>query len=150
MTEERFDCPVCNTAERVFETKIGGVRTWICENCGFQTNVGLVENYDSEKSFHDSQPELFKDLRFIDVNLYNWYPTVLNEDKKAMLFADGKNKDDWGWRVAEYIPIGKDDKAMVGQTHKLDLANSTIFPPLMFPAAVFLYSTFTNKHNESN
>ena len=40
------------------------------------------------------------------------------------------------------------DKAIVGQTHKLDMANSTVLPPLMFSAALYLYSTFLRDDNE--
>jgi len=146
--EELYDCPVCEEQNSVFESKIAGIKTWICQHCGYQTNEGLVEDTDLEKSIYDSQPELFKDLKLVDANQYVWYPSVLNEVNKAMIFPDGKNTDDWGWRVAKYIPIGPDDKAIVGQTHKLDMANSTVFPPLMFPAAIYLYSTFLRVYNE--
>jgi hypothetical protein len=146
--EELHDCPICETEHSVFETKMSGVTTWVCEHCGYQTNEGMVEGSDIEKSIHDSQPELFKDLKIVDSNQFVWYPSVLNEQNRAMLFPDGKTTDDWGWRVAKYIPIGQNDKVIVGQTHKLDMANSTVFPPLMFPAAIYLYSTFLREDNE--
>jgi len=57
-----------------------------------------------------------------------------------MLFPDGKNADNWGFRVAAYVPITDKDKAIVGQTHKLDMENSTLFPNVMFPAALYAYS----------
>jgi hypothetical protein len=146
--EELHDCPICETEHSVFETKMSGVTTWVCEHCGYQTNEGMVEGSDIEKSIHESQPELFKDLKIVDSNQFVWYPSVLNEQNRAMLFPDGKTTDDWGWRVAKYIPIGPNDKVIVGQTHKLDMANSTVFPPLMFPAAIYLYSTFLREDNE--
>jgi cell division protease FtsH len=68
-----------------------------------------------------------------------------NEVNQAMLFPDGKNADNWGWRVAEYILIGENDKALVGQTHKLDMVNSVVYPNMMFPAALYAYSTLINK-----
>jgi hypothetical protein len=61
-----------------------------------------------------------------------------------MLFPDGKNADNWGWRVAEYILIEENDKALVGQTHKLDMVNSVIYPNVMFSAALYAYSTLIN------
>jgi hypothetical protein len=126
---------------------MAGVNTRICQHCGYQTNQGMIEGTDLEKSVYDSQPELFKDLKMIDSDNYVWYPSVLNEQNQAMLFPDGKNVESWGWRVAQYIPITENDKAIPGQTHKLDMVNSTVFPPLMFPAALYLYSTFLRNEN---
>jgi len=139
--EELYDCPICGTDMSVASVKMGGVNTRICQSCGYQTNEGMVDGSDLEKSIFDSQPELFKDLKLVDDDGFVWYPTVLNEVNQAMLFPDGKNADNWGWRVAKYIPIEKDDKALAGQTHKLDMANSTLFPNVMFPAALYAYST---------
>jgi hypothetical protein len=136
------DCPICETESSVFGVKMSGVDSWVCENCGYQTNEGMIEGSDLEKSLYDIQPELFKDLKLVDKNRFVWYPTILNEKNKAMLFPDGKNTDDWGWRVAKEIPISENDRSIHGQTHKLDMVNSSVFPPLMFPAAIYLYYTF--------
>jgi hypothetical protein len=136
------DCPICETESSVFGVKMSGVDSWVCENCGYQTNEGMIEGSDLEKSLYDIQPELFKDLKLVDKNMFVWYPTILNEKNKAMLFPDGKNTEDWGWRVAKEIPISETDKSVPGQTHKLDMVNSSVFPPLMFPAAIYLYYTF--------
>jgi Zn ribbon nucleic-acid-binding protein len=146
--EEMFDCPICETDKSVVALKMQGVNTRICQSCGYQTNEGMVESTDLEKSIYESQPELFKDLKIVDNNQFVWYPTILNEVNKTMLFPDGKNSEDWGWRVAQYVPLTKKDKALPGQTHKLDMANSTLFPPLMFSAALYLYSTFLRDDNE--
>jgi hypothetical protein len=146
--EELQDCLICESPNSVITVKMGGVDTRICQSCGYQTNVGMIENSDIEKSIYDSQPELFKDLKVTDNKGFVWYPSVLNEVNQAMLFPDGKNEEEWGWRVAKYMPIGPDDKALIGQTHKLDMVNSTIFPPLMFSAALYLYSTFLRDNNE--
>jgi hypothetical protein len=146
--EEMFDCPICGTDKSVVALKMSGVDTQICQSCGFQTNEGMVDGSDVEKLMFDSQPELFKDLKLVDDNGFVWYPTVLNEQKQAMLFPDGKNADNWGWRVAEYILIGENDKALVGQTHKLDMVNSVMYPNMMFPAALYAYSTLINNDDE--
>ena len=143
--EEIFDCPICGTEKSVVALKMKGVNTRICQSCGYQTNEGMVDGSDLEKSIFESQPELFKDLKLVDDDGFVWYPTVLNEQNEAMLFPDGKNADNWGWRVAEYILIGENDKALVGQTHKLDMVNSVVYPNMMFPAALYAYSTLINK-----
>ena len=146
--EELYDCPICGTEHSVVTVKMGGVNTSICQSCGYQTNEGMVDGSDVEKALYNSQPELFKDLKLIDDNGFVWYPTVLNEQNEAMLFPDGKNADNWGWRVAQYIPVTKEDKTLPGQTHKLDMVNSTIFPNAMFPAALYLYSTLIRNEDE--
>jgi Zn ribbon nucleic-acid-binding protein len=146
--EEMFDCPICGTDKSVVALKMKGVDTRICQNCGYQTNEGMVDGSDVEKSIFESQPELFKDLKLIDDNGFVWYPTVLNEQNQAMLFPDGKNADNWGWRVAKYILIGENDKALVGQTHKLDMTNSVVYPNMMFPAALYAYSILIKNDDE--
>jgi len=146
--EEMFDCPICGTDKSVAAIKMSGVNTRICQSCGYQTNEGMVDGSDVEKSIYDSQPELFKDLKLIDDNGFVWYPTVLNEQNEAMLFPDGKNADNWGWRVAEYIPVSENDKTLVGQTHKLDMINSVLYPNVMFPAALYAYSTLIKNDDE--
>ena len=146
--EELSNCIICETQNSVVTVKMGGVNTQICQSCGYQTNEGMIEGTDLEKTLYDSQPELFKDLKLVDNDNKVWYPTVLNEQNKAMLFPDGKNSEDWGWRVAQYIPLTDKDKPIPGQTHKLDMVNSTVFPPLMFSAALYLYSTFLRDENE--
>ena len=146
--EEVSDCIVCEIPKSVITVRMAGVETHICQSCGYQTNAAMVDGTDFEKSLYDSQPELFKDLKLVDTQNMVWYPTVLNEVNKAMLFPDGKNSEDWGWRVAQYVLLGPNDKALVGQTHKLDMVNSTLFPPLMFSAALYLYSTLLRDDNE--
>jgi len=143
--EELQDCPICAAEASIFEVKMGGVSTRICQSCGYQTNIGMKHGSDLEKSIFESQPELFKDLKLVDDDGFTWYPTVLNEQNSAMLFPDGKNADSWGFRVAAYIPVTADDKAIVGQTHKLDMANSTLFPNVMFSAALYAYSVLLNQ-----
>jgi hypothetical protein len=108
----------------------------------------MIEGSDVEKSIFESQPELFKDLKLIDDDGFVWYPTILNEKNTAMLFPDGKNADNWGWRVAQYIPITENDKALVGQTHKLDMTNSVLYPNVMFPAALYAYSILMKNNDE--
>ena len=142
--EEMFDCPICAAEKSVAAVKMGGVDTRICQDCGYQTNEGMIDGSDVEKSIFNSQPELFKDLKLVDDNGFVWYPTVLNEQNKVMLFPDGKNADNWGFRVASYIPVTADDKVLAGQTHKLDMANSTLFPNVMFAAALYAYSVALN------
>jgi hypothetical protein len=108
----------------------------------------MVDGSDVEKSIFDSQPELFKDLKLIDDSGFVWYPTVLNEVNQAMLFPDGKNADNWGWRVAKYVLVNENDKVLADQTHKLDMVNSVIYPNVMFSAALYAYSTLINNDDE--
>ena len=143
-----LDCPICAADQSVAAIKMGGVNTRVCQDCGYQTNEGMIDGSDVEKSIFNSQPELFKDLKLVDDNGFVWYPTVLNEQNQAMLFPDGKNADNWGWRVAEYIPVGENDKVLVGQNYKLDMVNSVLYPNIMFSAALYAYSTLINKNDE--
>jgi Zn ribbon nucleic-acid-binding protein len=139
------DCPICDSKESIHNYKIEGVPTRTCQECGYSTNIGMKLGTQSEISVYDSVPTLFKELKLIDLHEYVWYPVSMIEKNKAILFADGKSVDDWGWRVAKYIPAEKDDKFYKENGYKIDMLNSTIFPNTMFPAAIYLYSIMSSQ-----
>ena len=109
--EDIQDCPICGTESSVFEVKMGGVNTRICQSCGYQTNEGMVEGSDVEKSIFDSQPELFKDFSSpncdfnIDVSYgenafivrFNYYDKLYNQEEhmEYLLYKNRTIGDDY-------------------------------------------------------
>ena len=98
MQESLIDCPRCsgNACHEVSNDKL---TVWSCFGCGFTSNSTLTE--EKLEEVESVIPQLYKDLRFQDEKKLYWYPsTVLLEDK-SMVFADGKNKDEWKWAAVQ-------------------------------------------------
>lgn len=104
-------CRRCNS-NACYEFQQPQLTTWLCMGCGFTTNS---EYTFSNKKFkivdvESSLPELIKDLRFVDEKGYVWYPTVINQNGKGMVFPDGNNKDNWKWSAVKSIEVNDSEK----------------------------------------
>jgi hypothetical protein len=73
--------------------------------CGFTSNSTMIESNLQE--VESVVPQLYKDLKFKDVNDYYWYPNTVILEDKSMVFADGKTTEDWKWAAVQ----AKDGKA---------------------------------------
>jgi hypothetical protein len=104
MKESLIICPRCG-GDACHEVSNDKLTVWSCFGCGFTSNSTLTE--DKLDEVETVMPQLYKDLRFKDENDYYWYPSTVILENKAMVFADGKNKDEWKWAAVQ----SKDDKA---------------------------------------
>jgi hypothetical protein len=104
MKEQLIDCPRCggNACHEVFNDVL---TIWSCFGCGFTSNSTLTE--DKLEVTESVMPQLYKDLKFKDENGLHWYPSTVILEDKSMIFADGKNKDEWKWAAVQ----SKDGKA---------------------------------------
>ena len=78
---------------------------WSCFGCGFTANTTTVE--ENLENIENVMPQLYKDLKFKDDKGYYWYPSTVILDDKAMVFADGRSKEEWQWAGVQ----SKDEKA---------------------------------------
>jgi hypothetical protein len=78
---------------------------WSCFGCGFTANTTTVE--ENLENIENVMPQLYKDLKFKDDKGYYWYPSTVILEDKAMVFADGKSKDEWKWAGVQ----SKEEKA---------------------------------------
>lgn len=104
MKESLIICPRCG-GDACHEVSNDKLTVWSCFGCGFTSNSTLTE--DKLDEVEAVMPQLYKDLKFKDENNYYWYPSTVILENKAMVFADGKNKDEWQWAAVQ----SKDDKA---------------------------------------
>jgi len=104
MKEQLIDCPRCggNACHEVSNDKL---TVWSCFGCGFTSNSTLIE--DKLEVTESVMPQLYKDLKFKDEKGIHWYPSTVILEDKAMVFADGRNKDEWKWAAVQ----SKEDKA---------------------------------------
>jgi hypothetical protein len=98
MKESLIDCPRCggNACHEVSNDKL---TVWSCFGCGFTSNSTLTE--EKLEEVESVIPQLYKDLRFQDEKGLYWYPSTVILEDKSMIFADGRNKDDWKWAAVQ-------------------------------------------------
>jgi uncharacterized Zn finger protein len=98
MKELLIDCPRCggNACHEVSNDKL---TVWSCFGCGFTSNSTLTE--EKLEEVESVIPQLYKDLRFQDEKKLYWYPSTVILEDKSMVFADGKNKDEWKWAAVQ-------------------------------------------------
>ena len=104
MKESLGTCPRCG-GNACHEASNEKFTVWSCFGCGFTANSTTVE--ENLENIEIVIPQLYKDLRFKDNKGYHWYPSTVILEDKSMVFADGKNKDDWKWAGVQ----SKDGKA---------------------------------------
>lgn len=87
------------------------LKVWNCMGCGFTSNSYLKEGSDLQKQQEETLPELYKDLKFVDLNQNVWYPLVLNFPDKGMIFANGVSKNNWGWSAMLVTKVLEEEKS---------------------------------------
>jgi hypothetical protein len=116
MKEQLITCPKCggNACSEVSNEQLS---VWNCFGCGYTSNSTMTEK--NIKITESIMPELYKALRFVDINGYHWYPNSVMLEDKSMIFADGKSADDWKWAAVK----GKDKKADMSTKQDFDQNN---------------------------
>ena len=104
MKETLSICPRCG-GNACHEASNDRLTVWSCFGCGFTSNSTLTE--DNLETTESVMPQLYIDLKFKDENGYHWYPSTVILEDKSMVFADGKNKDEWQWAGVQ----SKEEKA---------------------------------------
>ena len=102
--EQLTICPRCN-GNACHEASNEKFTVWSCFGCGFTANTTTVD--ENLENIEGVMPQLYIDLKFKDDKGYNWYPSTVILDNKAMVFADGKSTEDWKWAAVQ----SKDGKA---------------------------------------
>lgn len=119
-----------------------GMVTWNCLGCGFMTRTTLLKNTDLVLAFEESLPSLYKDLKYIDEEGFVWYPLYVDKPGVGIVFAEGTDRDNWGWTFVPYTPITKEEKEKFKRkdgtypTHKTDMGNAKRFAKDEFPLAM--------------
>ena len=93
------------------------ITIWNCFGCGFTSNSTLTEEKVIE--IEKTLPELYKDLKFIDISGYVWYPLSVMMDDRAMIFAEGTTIENWKWSAVK-AKDGKTDMSSKVEFKKQD------------------------------
>ena len=104
INEQLTICPRCG-GNACHEASNERFTVWSCFGCGFTANTTTVE--ENLENIENVMPQLYKDLKFKDDKGYYWYPSTVILEDKAMVFADGRSKEEWQWAGVQ----SKDEKA---------------------------------------
>ena len=144
MARTRMTCPV-DGGTNCFHERLPEGDTYMSFDCGYASNEHYKIGSDAVKNVLDNAPQLVKDLAFEDeARGIVWIPSVVQIPKKGIVFPDGTNTEQWGWRFAPEVKIpleeqknwpipGKEGKYY---TDRLDMENSTAYERWEFSEAL--------------
>lgn len=135
MDDKLIICSHCGS-DVCYEHKQQEILIWSCMGCGFTSNELMIEGGELVKQTEEVMPELYKDIKFIDDKNQVWYPTVLNIKDKGTVFANGTDKNNWGWAGIKVIETTDEEKEkMKGATYKSDPKTLKMFDQKSFDDA---------------
>lgn len=127
MKDKLVICRKCG-GNACYESKVEDIISWSCMGCGFSSHTLLSEGSDYQQQHESTLPQLYLDLKFIDIENRAWYPITLNFPENGILFANGSSIQDWRWTAMLAIKIKDEEKSKFKKpgtideyfTHKMD------------------------------
>lgn len=127
-------CPLCK-GNACYEQVISSMdspeplKTYLCFGCGFSSTSLMTEDSVYVKETREVSPELYNDLSQKDKDGLVWFPATISIAAKGMVFADGTDKANWGWKAAKAVRILEEekDKYPEGQLYKMDMKGAKAF-----------------------
>lgn len=122
-------CKVCG-GNACYEQRIeeADVTTFLCFGCGMSTSTLMYKDSTLVKETEEVSPDLYKDLSVVKEGLV-WFPATISIPEKGMVFIDGTDKSNWGWKAAKAVRILEEEKEKYpeGQEYRVDMANGKSF-----------------------
>ena len=104
-------CARCNSDACYVQEVNDKIKNYHCYGCGFQTNSLMMKNERYFKEQLELLPNLYKELMGEDYEGKIWMPSMVNLPKQGMVFANGKNGDDWKWAAVKAVPVKEVEKS---------------------------------------
>jgi hypothetical protein len=104
-------CARCNSDACYVQEVNDKIKNYHCYGCGFQTNSLMMKNERYFKEQLELLPNLYKELMGEDYEGKIWMPSMVNLPKQGMVFANGKNGDDWKWAAVKAVPVKEEEKS---------------------------------------
>ena len=104
-------CDRCNSDACYVQEVNDKIKNYHCYGCGFQTNSLMMKNERYFKEQLELLPNLYKELMGEDYEGKIWMPSMVNLPKQGMVFANGKNGDDWKWAAVKAVPVKEEEKS---------------------------------------
>lgn len=90
-------CPHCQSNLCYHQDMGNGVEAMTCLSCGFTTTNQMLEGSETEKAVSANYPRLYKDLKYVDIHGFVWYPSVVTVPGAGMVYIDGTSAQDCEW-----------------------------------------------------
>ena len=142
MTDNLITCPKGGVIESCYTVQLNEFHnSYVCFNCGFQTNDLMREGEFNFEEYENEMPELYKDIKYIDETGRVWYPYIINIEGKGTVFANGSSKEDWQWSAIKSVLLTEEEKEsprFKGKTHKSDSSTLQNFGKDYFEACDYI------------
>jgi len=135
--EAIIDCPKSG-GDLCYKVQVTpDITTYNSLSCGFWTNSLMKSNEEFYKEQMSTLPELYIDLAWEDPKTkLVWIPNTINEPGVGMIFANGANKNNWGWAAVKAVKVSKEDKEKYPipgkenefMEYRMDMDNMKLFP----------------------
>lgn len=111
MEDKLITCPHCGS-NVCYAQKVDGQETAMCLNCGYTTTTLMLEGSETETQHFEKQPQLYRDLRFVDSEKHVWYPAVITLPERGMIYVDGTSIEDWEWVYTPFTRISRRERRL--------------------------------------
>jgi hypothetical protein len=142
MTDKLITCAKCKAPDSCYAQDINEFhKSYVCLNCGFQTNDLMREGEFDFEQYELELPELYKDVKYTDEEGRMWYPNIINIEDKGTVFVNGTSKDNWEWCGIKSIPLTHEEKESTrfkGKNYKSDSTTLQNFGTDYFAAADYI------------
>ena len=103
--------PLTNHEDSCYITQISEkLKAYKCLISGFESNDLMIEGEFDFKTFEETLPELYVDIKQKDRDGRIWYPQSVNVADKGTVFVLGTNNEDWGWAGIKSVEVPEEEK----------------------------------------
>ena len=103
-------CDRCGSDACYVQEVNNEITNYQCYGCGFVTNTLLKKGTKFFEEQMELLPNLYKELMGEDDDGKIWMPSTINMPQMGMIFANGKNAENWNWAGVLAVPVKEEEK----------------------------------------
>ena len=103
-------CDRCGSDACYVQEVNENITNYQCYGCGFITNTLLKKDTEFFNEQMELLPNLYKELMGEDKDGKIWMPSTVNMPTKGMIFANGKNSENWKWAAVLAVKVKDEEK----------------------------------------
>jgi|TARA_R110000744_G_scaffold40283_2_gene91368 hypothetical protein len=117
--DEIIECPKSG-GDLCYKIEVSAdITQYMSLSCGFWSNTLLKVDSDFYNEQMELLPELYKALAWLDTKTdLIWLPTNVNVPELGMIYASGKNPEEWEWVAVKAVKLDEPIEDKMG--NKLD------------------------------
>jgi len=104
-------CPLSRIEESCYITYINEkLKSYKSLVTGFESNDLMIDGEFDFKTYEETLPELYIDIKQKDRDGRIWYPQSVNVVDKGIVFVLGTNSEDWGFCGIKAVEVPENEK----------------------------------------